>query len=53
LKKTRDKLVKAREAEQASGGRSSVDFVSASRAEASTPTPGGITKGEKRKSGWN
>jgi hypothetical protein len=53
LKKTREKVVKEREAEHASGGRGSIDFVASSTpASGSSSAPGGLSRGEKRKVGW-
>jgi hypothetical protein len=47
LKRTREKVVKEREMEQASGTRSSVDFVPALAAASTSTPPGGISKGER------
>ncbi|KAI9171561.1 hypothetical protein HJFPF1_01047 [Paramyrothecium foliicola] len=54
LRKSHDKVVKEREAKQASGGRSSIDFVPSTTqpAGANTPAVGGLSRGEKRKAGW-
>ena len=56
LRKSRDKVVKEKEADKASGNRSGIDFVASTTAAASaTFTVGGIGRGtEKRsKGGWN
>ncbi|GKT98326.1 hcngp-protein [Fusarium langsethiae] len=53
LRKTNDKLTKEKDAERASGTRTAVDFVpSASIGGHDTTIKGGLSKGEKRKSGW-
>lgn len=53
LRKTREKVVKDRETEHASGGRGSIDFVpSSTQASGGTSAQGGLSRGEKRKSGW-
>ncbi|KFH45007.1 hypothetical protein ACRE_042070 [Hapsidospora chrysogenum ATCC 11550] len=55
LRKAQEKMEKEREAEKASGGRTAVEFVSSS-----TTTPaggsastGGISRGARRKRGWD
>ncbi|CAG7557020.1 unnamed protein product [Fusarium equiseti] len=54
LRKSNDKLAKEKEAERASGNRTAVDFVaSTSTTGHDTTMKGGLSKGEKRKSGWN
>ncbi|KAM0296317.1 hypothetical protein ACHAPM_010309 [Fusarium culmorum] len=54
LRKTNDKLTKERDAERASGTRTAVDFVpSTITGGHDTTIKGGLSKGEKRKSGWN
>jgi hypothetical protein len=54
LRKTNDKLTKEKDAERASGTRTAVDFVpSASIGGHDTTIKGGLSKGEKRKTGWN
>jgi hypothetical protein len=54
LKKSREKTVKAREAEKAAGGRTAVDFVPAkvTTSTGATSTAGSLARGEKRKGGW-
>ena len=54
LRKSNDKLAKEKEAERTSGNRTAVDFVaSTSTVGHDTTMKGGLSKGEKRKSGWN
>lgn len=53
LKRSREVVAKEREAERAAGGRDSIDFVSSSSTPmGGTASVGGLSKGEKRKSGW-
>lgn len=52
LRKSRETIVKEREAEKASGSRTTVDFVPSSSA---TPSGGGTAsagRSERRKGGW-
>lgn len=51
LKRARDRTAKDREAARAAPGRSSVEFVSGSTT-AAVSGAGGLSRGEKRKSGW-
>lgn len=56
LRKSRERLAKEKEAEKLIGGRTSVDFVpstAANPAAISMPVDGGLSRGEKRKGGWN
>ncbi|KAG8359187.1 hypothetical protein FVEN_g3281 [Fusarium venenatum] len=54
LRKTNDKVTKEKDTERASGTRTAVDFVpSTSIGAHDTTIKGGLSKGEKRKSGWN
>lgn len=54
LKKSREKITKAREAEKATGCRTAVDFVpaKASASTGSASTASSLARGEKRKGGW-
>ncbi|KAF5022111.1 hypothetical protein F66182_5857 [Fusarium sp. NRRL 66182] len=54
LRKSHDKVAKEKEAERATGGRNTLDFVpSTNTASQDTTAKGGLSKGEKRKGGWN
>ncbi|OBS26824.1 hypothetical protein FPOA_00767 [Fusarium poae] len=54
LRKTNDKVTKEKDVERTSGTRTAVDFVpSASIGGHDTTIKGGLSKSEKRKSGWN
>ncbi|KAM0345325.1 hypothetical protein ACHAPU_006724 [Fusarium lateritium] len=54
LRKSHDKAMKDKELEKATGTRTAVDFVSPTTAAGQdTAARGGLSRGEKRKSGWN
>ncbi|KAH7257110.1 HCNGP-like protein-domain-containing protein [Fusarium tricinctum] len=54
LRKSHDKLLKDKEAERTTGTRTAVDFVPPTTSVAQdTTVMGGLSRGEKRKSGWN
>ncbi|KAF4996007.1 hypothetical protein FGRMN_4755 [Fusarium graminum] len=54
LRKTHDKAMKDKELEKATGTRTAVDFVPpTTTAGQDTAARGGLSRGEKRKSGWN
>ncbi|RGP65658.1 hypothetical protein FLONG3_9161 [Fusarium longipes] len=54
LRKSNDKSTKEKDSERSSGTRTAVDFVpSTSTVVHDTTNKGGLSKGEKRKSGWN
>ncbi|PFH59791.1 hypothetical protein XA68_11870 [Ophiocordyceps unilateralis] len=53
LRKSRERMAKEREADRASGNRSSIDFVSSTVVNHLDPQPpGGLAKGEKSRSRW-
>lgn len=53
LRKNRDEIFKEREADKSSGGRSSVDFVPATKVDGgNAPAAGGLSKAHKIKGGW-
>ncbi|KAF4984194.1 hypothetical protein FZEAL_592 [Fusarium zealandicum] len=53
LRKSRDKLMKEKEAEKAGGGRTAVDFVASTNAGSEgTAALGGLARGEKSRGGW-
>ncbi|KAJ4163844.1 hypothetical protein LMH87_005548 [Akanthomyces muscarius] len=52
LRKGRDKVAKEREAARAAPGRSGVEFVSGATTAVATTGGGGLSKGEKRRGGW-
>ncbi|KAF5661004.1 hypothetical protein FHETE_8669 [Fusarium heterosporum] len=54
LRKSHDKTMKEKELEKATGTRTAVDFVPPTTAAGQdTAARGGLSRGEKRKSGWN
>jgi hypothetical protein len=54
LRKSHDKVLKDKEAERVTGTRTAVDFVPPTTSVAQDTTiRGGLSRGEKRKSGWN
>ncbi|KAF4949839.1 hypothetical protein FSARC_13377 [Fusarium sarcochroum] len=54
LRKTHDKVAKEKEAEKAAGTRTAVDFVPpTSTVGQDAAAKGGLSRGEKRKGGWN
>lgn len=53
LRKSRDRIAKQREADKASGARTSVDFVpSTATGNATAPAAGGLPRGDKSRSSW-
>lgn len=52
LRRNQERMEREREAEKAGGGRSTVEFVPASQTGGAVGT-GGLSRGEKRKGGWN
>lgn len=52
LKQAQEKASKEKEAEKSSGARAAIDFVPATMPAGGSISGGGISRGEKRKSGW-